>query len=422
MKKILTLVLAVVLMAGAISGCGEKAASDDDKSNLVTLQFWAFQVDKEKSFMEKCVEDFNASHDDIQVEITFLNQSDYTTTLIPTAFANGEAPDVIFVEAAVMDKYASQGMLGDLTSYYSEELKADIMPSALEAVTYDGKILALPFDMELVGLFYDKDVLDEAEIEVPKTWDELYEAAKKLTTDDRYGLVLPVEAAPYTLYNWWPFEWMNGGQVLSEDKTQAVFDSRENAEALDYWAKFFNDGFSPKTLKIGPWDIGNIGTGAAAMQVAGTYVVNAAEETYGDKNIQVAPLPTPEGKETATCAGGQKLAVTSSSEHQEEAAEFIMWMFGSDDTSRLTEWCTQTKFAYPTRQSVVDENEEVFSKGLREVFTNDIYPVAIPEPSYPAEVTQAVTDALQAVCFGNEAGSEAVKTANEKIAEVLTNN
>lgn len=107
MKKILTLVLAVALMAGAISGCGEKAASDDDKSNQVTLQFWAFQVDKEKSFMEKCVEDFNASHDDIQVEITFLNQSDYTTTLIPTAFANGEAPDVIFVEAAVMDKYAS---------------------------------------------------------------------------------------------------------------------------------------------------------------------------------------------------------------------------------------------------------------------------------------------------------------------------
>lgn len=418
MKKLVSILLVLAMCAG-LTACQSSKEDNKKSDGPVTLQFWAFQVDKEAKFIEKCVKDFNSSHKDVQVELTFLNQADYTTTLIPTAFANGEAPDVMFVEAAVMDKYANKKMLADLTPYFTDELKKDILPAALDAVTYDDKLLALPFDMEIIGLFYDKDVLDKEGIAVPKTWDELLEAAKKLTTDDRYGLVLPVDKTPYTIYNWWPFQWMKGGEVLNEAKDKSLFNSKENAEALDYWAQFFKNGYSPKTLKIGPYDIGNIGTGAAAMQVSGTYVVNAAETDYKDANIQVAPLPSPDGTNSMSVAGGQKFAVSSSSKHVKEAAEFIMWMYGSDDISRITEWCTETKFAYPVRQSVIEANEEIFHKGMRSVFTDEIYESCKPEPSYPSEVTDILMETLQKACFGDVSGADAVKEADEKIGSVL---
>ena len=121
------------------------------------------------------------AHDDVQIEHTVVNQSDYITTLIPTAYANGEAPDILYVEPSTFTKYAEKGMLADLSPYYTDDLKADILPSALEAVTIDGKIYALPIEMETLGLFYNVDMLKEAGIEPPKTWDELYEAAKALT-------------------------------------------------------------------------------------------------------------------------------------------------------------------------------------------------------------------------------------------------
>mgnify|MGYP002225238876 CR=1 FL=1 len=79
------------------------------------------------------------------------------------------------------------------------------------------KIYTLPFECETLGLFYDADALEEEGIEPPKTWEELKSAAEKLTTKDRYGIVLPVEKTAYTLFNWWPFMWMDDADIYDAD-------------------------------------------------------------------------------------------------------------------------------------------------------------------------------------------------------------
>jgi ABC-type sugar transport system, periplasmic component len=381
----------------------------------VTLKFWGFQIGSEDQYLRKMVNDFNDTHKNIKVEYTQLNQTDYTTTLIPTAFANGDAPDIMFVEPATFLKYASKGMLADLTPYISKQVVNDYLPSTIHSVTYKNKIMALPYEMELLGLFYNKEMLNKAGISVPKTWDELHAAAKKLTIDKVYGLVLPVDDAPYTIFNFWPFLWMTGGDVLNKDGTKSVFNSKASAKALDFWAGFFKEGLSPKKLQIGPYDIGNIGTGVAAMQVSGTYVVNAAETTYKNVNIGVAPLPTPDGKNLVTVGGGQKLAANGQGKHIKEAAEFITWVYGSNDVSRMADWCTKAKFAYPARQSVIKTNASTFHAGLRAVFTDEIYSSARPEPSYSAEITNILSKTLQKVMFGDVSGEKAAKEADIEI-------
>ena len=394
-------------------------SSDIGTEEPITLKYWSFHSGGEGEFIEEIVQLYNETHEDVQIEHTVVNQSDYITTLITTAYANGEAPDVLYVEPSTFTKYADKGMLADLTSYYTEDLKSDILPSALDAVTYDGKIYALPMEMETLGLFYNADMLEDAGVTPPTTWDELYEAAKTLTTEDVYGLVLPVEDSGYTLFNWWPFMWMNGADILSSDRSTCTVDTPEMAAALDYWGRFFQEGLSPSSLQIGPWDIGNVGTGIAAMQVSGTYVINATETTYPDVNIQVVPLPAPEGKESITVAGGQKLAINAQSEYIDQAADFIFWLYGdTSDTTLASRWVTEAKFAYPARQSIIAANEGIYEQGLRKEFTA-FYNTAIPEPSYSAEITEAVGDMLQSVMFGGVSGTDAAKTAQETIDSSL---
>ena len=134
---------------------------------------------------------YNQSQDKVKVEYSSVNQTDYTTTLVTTAYANGECPDILWVEPATFKKFSDAEMLADLSSYYTDDLKKDILPSFLEAASGDdGKIYTLPFECETLGLFYDADALEEKVLN-HETWEELKSAAEKLTTKTDTELSLP---------------------------------------------------------------------------------------------------------------------------------------------------------------------------------------------------------------------------------------
>lgn len=413
--------LLVAVAALGLGGCATDAGTDgaesgDAKPNddVVTLQFWSFYQGAEGEFVADWVDTYNADHPGVKIEHTVVSQTDYTTTLIPTALANGTAPDILYVEPSTFTKYAESGALADLDPYFSADLRDEMLPSVLDAVTYDGKTLALPIELETLGLFYDEDLLESEGVAPPKSWDDLQEAAAKLTTDDRFGLVLPVEDSGYTLFNFYPYMWMAGADVTDSDGNYTV-DTPEMAEALDFWGSFVQAGSSPSSLQIGPWDLGNIATGSAAMQQSGTYAILSAESDYSDAAIQAQALPSLDG-ESITVAGGQRLAINSASKHIDEAADFIFSGFGSEDLTIASGWVTEAKFAYPARQSVIDANEAAFGDGMRATFT-EFYSSARPEPSYPADVTEAMRTALQDVMFGGMSGTEAAAKAQASITD-----
>lgn len=80
----------------------------------------------------------------------------------------------------------------------------------------------------------------------------------------------------------------------------------------------------------------------------------------------------------------------------------------------VTKWCTEAKFAYPARQSVIEENKELFQEGMKAIFT-EFYDTARPEPQYSSEVTDIMGDTLQSVMFGGSSGADAAQLAQEQI-------
>lgn len=402
---------------GSTEAAKETSAAKKDK---VKLAFWDMHTEAEGKFFKDLIDEYNKSQDQVQIEYSSYDQASYTTTKLPTGFASGEGPDIYMISPGDFMKFAKSGLMKDLTADFPAGVKEDFLPASLDAVTYNGKIMALPFELETLGLYYNKEMLDKAGVQVPKTWDELYAAAKKLTTDKVAGLIIPPDKGPYFNFIWYPFLWQQGGSVLNAEGTKSTFNTPETAKALDFWGSFFKDGLSPKKLQLGPWEIDNLGNKTAAMQIVGTWAINRIEEKYKDVPIGLAPIPTPTGGKPATDAGGWKLAVNGQSKHAAEAAKFVIWAFGSSDLSHALKWGTEVKFAYSPRKSVVEKGKDIYGKGLRKVFTEEIYNSAIPEPRYPSEVVDAVGDAMQYVMYGKMSGADAAKTVDAKITDILS--
>lgn len=428
MKRRITKVLCMLLTLSfvfSLAGCGNSSQNasegSDDKSNAkkIQIQFWDFHSDAEKEFMKSLADQYNKENPNVEIVYQNFPQSDYVSPKLSTAFASNEGPDVFFMSPGEFLKYANSGAAMDLTPYFTDKIKADFLPSSLEAVTVDNKIMAVPFEVELLGLYYNKDMLKAANVEPPKTWSELVSATKTLTKDKVAGLILDPNKGYYENFNWYPFLWQGGGNVIDAASKKATFEGPAVENALKLWGDLVKAGAPSKISVPGGFDVSLLGGGQAAMQISGTWAVNTLEKTYPNANIGLVPLPLPDGGKAVTCAGGWKMMVNAKSPNAEEAAKFVMWAFAGGVENPL-KWCTDVKFAYSPRKSVVDAGKDIYSKGIRKVFTDEIYQTAIGEPRYPSEIVDAVSGAIQDVMLNNGDPKAAAKTANDKIKQFLT--
>jgi ABC-type glycerol-3-phosphate transport system substrate-binding protein len=170
----------------------------------------------------------------------------------PTAVAAGTPPDMVIFHAAEVNQMASQGLmmpLDDLIFGPGTLNKADFNPSVIDAITYDGNTMAVPFDNHGWMLWYNFKLIEEAGLDpdnLPKNGTEFIEWAQQLTTDvngkhpNEEGFDpdnVDVWAIDYT----WPRYtipttlWQFGGDVTSEDGAKALLDSPESIAAIQYW-------------------------------------------------------------------------------------------------------------------------------------------------------------------------------------------
>lgn len=399
---------------------GPQGSESETPKEKTKISFWTFHTNKEREFMEALGTEYQKVNPDVEVKYENYPESDYMGSKLTTAFAANSGPDVFVMSPGDFLKYANSGVAMDLTSYFKDDIKKDFLPSSIEAVTVDNKILGIPFEIELLGLYYNKDLLADAGVEAPTTWNELIEAVK--TLKGKYTEVAPLLIEPtmgyYQNFTWYPFLWQGGGNVIDSTARKETFEGAAAENALKLWGDLIKAG-APAKLSIPLTnDTSLLGGGQAAMQVCGTWAVAGLETDYPDTNIGLVPLPIPEGGKAATTAGGWKMMVNGKGENADEAAKFAMWAWAEDIDLPL-KWCTEVKFAYSPRQSVIDAGKDIYTKGLRKIFTEEIYDSAIGEPRYPAEIVNAVGEALQQVMFNNGDPKEEAKKANDKINEFL---
>lgn len=211
-------------------------------------------------------------------------------------------PDIIQFDGSEMPTFAETGGLKDLEKLGVST--ADIPRGIFDYGSYKGTYYGAARTVNTLALFYNKDILNKAGLEVPTTWAEMQESAKKLTQGNRYGIALSAGGAEDGVYQFTPFMWSNGGSETDLGSKQVV-------EALDYWKALLKDGsLSKSTVNWTQADVNDqFMAGNAAMMINGPWQVETLNTKKG-LNWGIAQIPVPEaGDDSVGPLGGGMLTI-----------------------------------------------------------------------------------------------------------------
>ncbi|NMC13895.1 MAG: extracellular solute-binding protein, partial [Chloroflexi bacterium] len=143
----------------------------------VTITWWHISTkDPALSDWQKMADDYMAAHPNVTIEITVLENEAFKTKLT-TVLQSGEVPDIFQSwGGGTLKEQIDAGLLKDITA----DLDADggawrdtFAPGALAVFSADGKNYGVPWDMGMVGWWYNKDLFAQAGItSTPTTWSE----------------------------------------------------------------------------------------------------------------------------------------------------------------------------------------------------------------------------------------------------------
>ena len=146
-------------------------------------------------YNDALVEQFNEAHDDVQIVYEDVLTGTFTENnqKVRIALENEAGPDVLggVDVGANLQALVSTGQVRDLTEYYrASGLIERIPPNLLAQVTIEGRIYAIPQNMESVGVFYNKDVFAELELEVPTTQEEYIDVLEAVKDAGYFGYTM----------------------------------------------------------------------------------------------------------------------------------------------------------------------------------------------------------------------------------------
>lgn len=455
-RKLLSVVLAVSMLAAVLAGCGAKesaptktaennTAADageqaktseaeettEGSDEQITLK-WAMWDKDTTPYWVPIKEAYEASHPNITIELVDLGSADYTTVLATELSGSGTDFDIVTIKE--VNGYAtlvSKNALEPLNSYIDAAgIDLSQYGGITDQVTVDGNLYELPFRNDTWIIYYNKDVFDAAGVAYPTndmTFEE-YDALARQVADPTYGSQVygsyfhtwrsPVQLfgildGKYTImdgnYDFMkPFYEM----VLSEEDDQICRKYADlSAEGLHYSAAF--SGGDIAMLNMGSWFISTMITKLQSGEYDASLCGNWGIATYPHAE-GVAP-----GATIGTVTG---ISVTSASDHKQEAFDFVAWISGEEGSKVMA---ATGNFPALLTDDVIDiitsldgfPTDEQSKEALK---TTNVY-MEVPY----AENVSAVTDILdtyhKSIMNREMSIDDGIAAMNEEVSKVLGN-
>ena len=197
MKKMFAVITSIALLGICVAGCG---AGNDDGSGSNTGQEETSEK-PEKISIICCTDDVgyleyiaDQYKDEYGIEVELISQSyDDTKTKITTGAAGGNA-DIAFLDVIWPAEFAANGLILPLDSYYTDEMREEILPGNIEQMTVNNQVYGVPFANNGCFMYYNKAMLEEAGYDnPPETWDELKAMSQDMQEKGicKYGIAWP---------------------------------------------------------------------------------------------------------------------------------------------------------------------------------------------------------------------------------------
>lgn len=419
-------------LVGCNAGFVSQKTEDTKTVENIVVRFvnWEGEGSTGPAF-DKMIETYEASHEGITIESQVIPYNQILDQLLIMA-SSGKAPDCAQIHGSMMSALVASRALEPLDTLISRETRNDFYENLLDPLIYDGKLMGLPWVPSPDILYYNKELLQKAGYEVPpKTSEELYDMAEaigQVKSNDAenkiYGLGISSKKLPGTGYQFLPYLWAEGGEIVDE-KGNVTMDTPEMKKALKRTGDMMGNGTVPIGLEVN--DLRNLfAAGRLGFLFEGDYGPSmfAESSVYGEDFLdKVGSVIATRGKDGTYMSGFYEhdLGVFSDSKHKEEAAKFIEWLSGPEAMGIYSEIAgTKT----PSRKSV--RELDIYSTKINpdfQIFLESLEKVrAFPQqnPGFQKGMEQ-LAEAIQRVGINHEDVNTVTKELQEKVSELYKN-
>ena len=371
------------------------SAADKVDINVIAAQYGQQTADWWANF----VTEFNEANPDINLNVEVVSWNDIYT-VVNTRIANGEAPDVLNID--VFADYQADDLLLPIQDVVSEETYSKMYDAFLAQSEVDGTVWATPDLASARAMYYNKDILDAAGVEVPTTWDELKAACEALKAYDDsiypWGIDMTTDEgqAAFAYYTW------NNGGGFVDDEGNWTLNSEQNVEAIQYAIDLVNSGYTnTDPANDTRYDLQDMfGAGKVAMLIAPnslpTYIATGGNEV----NYGVASIPSNTGESVSAGVMDRFMCFDNDYSDDEKAAISTFFDYFYDD-ARYTEWVDMEGFLPATKsggEALAAANEDMAS-WIDILDSCKFYPTAKAEW---ADVKQGVINVEQNALLGGD--------------------
>ncbi len=390
-KKLVSALLSLVLVGSLAVGCSspepagdapaegeteEAPAEETAAGEEVTLQFLANETPLlTRDFWQVVADGYMEENPNVTIELIYQPSSnvdirEHAKTLLST----GQFPDVMVMTTP--SDFVSAGALLPL-----EEADVDMInPDYISKI--GGEIYVVPYKIQTGGVFYNKDMFAEHNVEVPETWDEFVTV---LDTFKDAGITANIMGMKDGWEHIVPFAVIQTADLLTVDQDwpskrmagEVTFaDTPEFKSALEKYSMLMNDyNVSDKSSRTFAQNSEAFFNGEAAMYTSGSWIQGSDATIEHDFETGFFPIPTEDGTPLVPLWVNEGLSISAETEHPEVAKDFVRY-FVEDE-----EWASQflaseqlfTPLKTPVEYESTDLHKEVesyvsSSKGIPNFF------------------------------------------------------
>ena len=341
--------------------------------------------------------------------------------------SHAEAPDVYAIDI-IWPRLLADSLI-DLKPYVPEEDVTAHFPELIASYTVDGKLIALPHNLNEGLLFYRTDLLAKYGYGAPpQTWEELETMSRRIQAGERskgnkdfWGSVW--EGAPSEALTCNALEWQvsEGGGTILDDNGKVTVNNPNTIRAWSMAAHWVGTISPPGVTVYREWDAFNMwqaGKAAFMRNWTNAYVAARAENSPTRGHFDVAALPRGRAGFAATL-GGNGYGISRYSRHPREAAMLVRFLGSPEEQARR---CRRS--AEPPTIPALYKDADVLGPNpyvsrVLQVHEGLALRPAVPGGKMYPEISRAYFTAVHAVLSQKESAAEAVTGLQEQLLTML---
>ncbi|WBO67655.1 extracellular solute-binding protein [Streptomyces camelliae] len=391
----------------ALSGCGGDS-NGGSSSGTTTIEWWNISTtEPTKTVWAGLAKKFEAQNPKVKIKIVQLENDAYKSKMT-ALIASGKLPDIFHTwGGGVLKQQVEAGLVEDLTDR-TKPWADGLLSVAKQPYLIDGKLYGVPFDIGMIGFWYNKALFKQAGIsEPPATWSAFLDAVKKLKSAGITPLALAGKESWTGMYYWAYLAMRTAGvDALQKADDKKDFSDAGFVQAGQHLKDLvdlqpFQKGFLGAAYSTPTGQAAAVGNGKAAMELMGQWapVVEADAGKGLGANLGFFPFPEVEGgagKITEVFGGGGGHALRKGA--PQAAVDFLKF-FASETTDRELVQKTKTLPVVPAAESALtDPNIKAVQAQLKGATGFQLY----LDQAYAPALGQQVNDSVAGLIAGSK--------------------